>query len=130
MKTLFTLILISFNFSTLANVDEYQFCQARVDSIRQLSKLSINELTSLKKSIAIASSIEELNTATSKDFSPVVTSIQEHQKITKALAEKTALQLLKMLETSAISKAISLHGNENERIWSFQFDKCVEDNLD
>jgi len=118
-----------FSFSTLADVDEYQWCQVQVDSIRKLSKLPLSELTSLKKSIAVASSIEELNKITSKDFSPMVIALQEHQKITKEAAYKTTLKLVKGLEIDSISKAISLQGTVSEKIWSLQFDMCVKDNF-
>ena len=78
MKTLFALITFFLSFSSIADVDEYQWCQGQIDSIRKLSELPLNELTSLKKSIAIAS-IDELNKVTSKDFSPMVLRL----KITK-----------------------------------------------
>jgi hypothetical protein len=129
LKTLFALITFFLSFSSIADVDEYQWCQGQIDSIRKLSELPLNELTSLKKSIAIAASIDELNKVTSKDFSPMVIAIKNHQKITKDAAEKATLKLVKGLEIDSISKAISLHGNTSEKIWNLQFDKCVKDNL-
>ena len=129
MKTLFALVTFFLSFSSIADVDEYQWCQGQIDSIRKLSELPLNELTSLKKSIAIAASIDELNKVTSKDFSPMVIAIKNHQKITKDAAEKATLKLVKGLEIDSISKAISLHGNTSEKIWNLQFDKCVKDNL-
>ena len=128
MKPLFVLITVFFSFSSIADVDEYQWCQAQIDSIRKLSELPLNELTFLKKSIAVAASIEELNKVTSKDFSPMVIAIKNHQNITKGAAEKATLKLVKELEIDSISKAISLQGNTSEKIWNLQFDKCVKDN--
>ena len=129
MKTLFALITVFISFNVVADVDEYQFCQVQIDSIRALSELSLDELMSLKKSIANASSIHELSKATSKDLSQMVTAIQTHQKISKELAEKKTLKLFKGFELDSISNAIRLQGITSEKIWSLQFDKCVKDNL-
>ncbi|MBB1341252.1 hypothetical protein H5158_06305 [Pseudoalteromonas sp. SR45-6] len=129
MKSLFVLIQVFLSFSSIADVDEYQWCQAQIDSIRKLSELPLNELTLLKKSIAVAASIEELNKVTSKDFSPMVIAIKNHQKVTKDVAEKTTLKLVKGLQIDSVSKAISLQGNTSEKIWSLQFDNCVKGNL-
>ncbi|MCQ8878797.1 hypothetical protein NQT69_12365 [Pseudoalteromonas shioyasakiensis] len=127
MKTLFSLITVFLSFSSIADVDEYLFCQVHIDSIRKLSELPLSELTLLKKSIAVATSIEELNKATSKDASSMVVAIKNQKKITKDAAEKVTLKLLKKIEIDSISKAISLQGNTSEMIWSLQFDKCVKD---
>ncbi len=129
MKTLIVLITLVFSVNSLAYVDEYQWCQAQIDIIRKLSVLPLNELASLKKSIAIVASIEELNKITSKDFSPMVIVMQEHQNITQEAAEQATLTIVKGLEIDYISKAISLQGMESEKIWNLQFDKCVKDNL-
>jgi len=124
------LIFLLLSNNSFAEVDEYQFCQVQIDSVKKFSLMSLKDLLSLKKSIALATSIEELNKFGSSDLAPMVVAIQEHQKISKKAAVQATIKLIKGLVIEQISLAINLQGIKSEKVWDLLFDKCVKNNLD
>ena len=110
MKIVTAFLLAVLSYSACSEPDVYQWCQAQIDGTKHLSSLPLDALTLLQKKVSYASSIEELSIATGKNLDKFVSSVQEHQKISKIEAEVRALKLLKQIEMTLISQAFKMHG--------------------
>ena len=122
--------LLFFVNSTYAQVDVYQWCQAQIDMVKNLSTLPTEVLIEIKSNIAKADSAEKLSVATGKNFEPMIEIIQNHQKISEEEARKVIMSTLKPIEIKRINEAIAMQGVTEELKWNIEFDKCVESNRD
>jgi len=109
-------------------VDAYQWCQVQIDNLRELTTYPIENLNSYKRSLANASTVEELDELTGKEYSKMILMLQQHQNVGREEAEKKTLEVIKSMEIKTLSMAIQFHGLSDEQTWSLLFDKCVQEN--
>lgn len=127
MKYLLLIILFLAQ-SSYSQVDVYQWCQANMESIKNLSTLPTETLVRIKGNIAKADSVEELSIVLANDFNPMIAVAQNHQNISEEEARKVVLSTLKSTEINRFNLAISMQGVIDELKWNEVFDKCVLSN--
>lgn len=109
-------------------VDAYQWCQANIDNVRELTSYPLENLSAYRRLLANASTVEELEELTGKKYTELVLIVQQHQGVGREEAEQKALELGKATEIQILGVAIRLHGVSDEQTWSLLFDKCVQEN--
>lgn len=118
-----TILLIS---SQALVADPYQWCQAMVDQARDFTTYPLSELIEKKRAYARASSLEEFEVLTGKEYSKMVPLAQKNQGITKEEAENRILAVFKQIEIRNLNLAIKLHGMSDDQTWNMAFDECVK----
>lgn len=118
-----TILLI---FSQALAADPYQWCQAMIDQARDFTTYPLSELIEKKRAYARASSLEEFEVLTGKEYSKMVPLAQKHQGITKEEAENRILAVFKQIEIHNLNLAITLHGMSDDQTWNMAFDECVK----
>jgi hypothetical protein len=124
----FLLVIFYLISSNAAAVDIYEWCQVKIENLRELTSYPIENLNAYKGRLAKANSLESLEELTGKDYSQFVPMAQKHQGISRNKAEVETLKVFKKIEINTLSKAIKFQGLSGEQAWSLQFDKCVRDN--
>lgn len=110
------------------SLDEYQFCQTWVDSVRELSVLPVDALIGFKISVAKVSSLDEFGKLKNQSFTDMSLLLQKQKSITAEDADQQILSFLKPMEIQKLSLSIEFNKVTDERIWNRLFDKCVFDN--
>ena len=92
----------------------------------RLHNLSTFGANRKKRAYARASSLDEFEVLTGKEYSKMVPLAQKHQGITKEEAENRTLAVFKQIEIRNLSLAIKLHGMSDDQTWNMAFDQCVK----
>ncbi|AOS97837.1 hypothetical protein AUP74_02435 [Microbulbifer aggregans] len=128
----YSVLVILLLFSSIGSADVYQYCQTQIEIVKNLSKLSSEELIKKKSEVAKSDSIESLTKATGTDY-PSMISMLSKENVAEDKANLFVMKGMKAFEMRNISLAINikeLPREPDDYFWNQAFDMCVKGNRD
>ena len=129
MKYVFSVFLFLLAPTSYGQFDVYQFCQEKMDMVKELSTQSPEELVKLKSSIAAADSFESIARVTGAEYESII-SLLLAEGVSEEQAQTLFRSAFKPAAMNIVSLAILMQGVTDELEWNEAFDKCVYHNRD